>query len=103
MYAILETGGKQYRVSAGQSIKLEKLEADAGSTLHFDRILMIGNGEESTVGTPLVEGAKVLVEIEKHGRHQKIQIIKFKRRKHQMKRQGHRQDFTQVKVKEIIV
>jgi len=101
MYAILESGGKQYRVVEGQSIKLEKLDVDAGNMIDFDRILMIGDGEQSQLGMPVVAGAKVVAEVEKHGRHDKIQILKFKRRKHHMKRMGHRQDYTQVKITRI--
>lgn len=101
MYAILESGGKQYRVVEGQSIKLEKLDVDAGNTVDFDRILMIGNGEQSQVGAPVVAGAKVVAQVEKHGRHDKVKILKFRRRKHHMKRMGHRQDYTQVKITSI--
>jgi large subunit ribosomal protein L21 len=101
MYAILESGGKQYRVTEGQSIRLEKLEADAGSTVNFDRVLMIGDGEQFQIGAPLLTGAIVVAEVEKHGRADKVRILKFRRRKHHMKRQGHRQYFTQVKVKAI--
>ncbi|OGT52437.1 MAG: 50S ribosomal protein L21 [Gammaproteobacteria bacterium RIFCSPHIGHO2_12_FULL_42_13] len=98
MYAIIETGGKQYRVAEGQVLTLEKLEVEAGSTVDFDRVLALGIGEKLTVGAPLVTGAKVTAEVIKHGRAEKIRIIKFRRRKHHMKRQGHRQYFTQVKV-----
>ena len=103
MYAIIESGGKQYRVTEGQSIKLEKLDVDAGGTINFDRVLMIGDGENSSIGAPMVTGAKVVAEVEAHGRHKKIKILKFKRRKHHMKQQGHRQDYTQVKVTQIAV
>lgn len=101
MYAILESGGKQYRVMEGQSIKLEKLAVDAGNMIDFDRILMIGNGEHSQFGAPVVTGAKVTAEVEKHGRHDKVKILKFRRRKHHMKRMGHRQEYTQVKITRI--
>ena len=98
MYAIIETGGKQYRVAEGQLLKVEKLEIEAGNTVNFDRVLMIGSGETMKVGAPLVDGAKVSAEVIKHGRADKIRIIKFRRRKHHMKHQGHRQYYTQVKI-----
>jgi large subunit ribosomal protein L21 len=103
MYAIIETGGKQYRVAEGQLLKIEKLEADAGNTVDFDRVLMVGEGENMRVGAPLVAGAKVVAEVVKHGRADKIRIIKFRRRKHHMKRQGHRQYFTEVKIVKVAV
>ncbi|OGT49066.1 MAG: 50S ribosomal protein L21 [Gammaproteobacteria bacterium RIFCSPHIGHO2_12_FULL_38_11] len=98
MYAIIETGGKQYRVAQGQTLTIEKLEADAGSTIDFDRVLMVGEGETIKFGAPLVTGAKVVAEVLKHGRADKIRIIKFRRRKHHMKSAGHRQYYTQVKI-----
>ena len=98
MYAIIETGGKQYRVAQGQLLKIEKLEVDTGATVDFDRVLMVGE----KVGTPLVAGAKVTAEVVKHGRADKIRIIKFRRRKHHMKRQGHRQYYTEVKITAIV-
>lgn len=98
MYAIIETGGKQYRVAQGQLLTIEKLEADAGSTIDFDRVLMIGEGEQIKFGAPLLTGAKVVAEVVKHGRADKIRIIKFRRRKHHMKSAGHRQYYTQVKI-----
>ena len=101
MYAIIETGGKQYRVAEGQTLKIEKLEVEAGHTVDFDRVLMVGEGESARVGAPLVDGAKVVAEVLEHGRADKIRIIKFKRRKHQMKRQGHRQYYTQVKIMKV--
>jgi large subunit ribosomal protein L21 len=101
MYAIIETGGKQYRVAEGQTLKVEKLEAEAGHTVDFDRVLMIGEGETARIGAPLIDGAKVVAEVLKHGRADKIRIIKFRRRKHHMKRQGHRQYYTQVKITKV--
>ncbi len=101
MYAIIETGGKQYRVAEGQTLKIEKLEVEAGHTVDFDRVLMVGEGESARVGAPLVDGAKVVAEVLKHGRADKIRIIKFRRRKHHMKRQGHRQYYTQVKITKV--
>lgn len=98
MYAIIESGGKQYRVAEGEILKVEKLEAEAGNTVDFDRVLMVGEGESVQFGAPLIEGATVSAEILKHGRADKIRIIKFRRRKHHMKRAGHRQYYTQVKI-----
>ncbi|MCL1482629.1 MAG: 50S ribosomal protein L21 [Marinobacter sp.] len=97
MYAVIVSGGKQHRVKEGETLKLEKLEVETGSNIEFDRVLLIANGDDVNVGAPVVEGAKVTAEVVSHGRHDKIQIIKFRRRKHSMKRQGHRQWFTEVK------
>lgn len=98
MYAVIKSGGKQYRVEEGQTLKLEKLEIPTGETIEFDEVLLVAEGDDFTVGAPLVEGAKVSAEIVDHGRAKKINIIKFRRRKHSMKRQGHRQWFTEVKI-----
>ena len=98
MYAVIETGGKQHRVVEGEHIKVEKIEAETGSTIDFDRILMVGEGKSIKVGTPAVDGAKVSAEVVQHGRGEKVTIVKFKRRKHHMKRQGHRQWFTEIKI-----
>ncbi|GGO88291.1 50S ribosomal protein L21 [Marinobacterium nitratireducens] len=98
MYAVIVSGGKQYRVQEGQTLKLEKLQAELGSSVEFDRVLLVGNGDDVKVGAPVVDGAKVTAEVVEHGRGAKVQILKFKRRKHHMKRQGHRQWFTQVKI-----
>ncbi|EWH00138.1 50S ribosomal protein L21 [Halomonas sp. BC04] len=98
MYAVIKSGGKQYRVQEGQTLKLEKLEVPTGETIEFDQVLLVADGEDVTVGAPLVDGAKVAAEIVSHGRGEKIRIIKFRRRKHSMKRQGHRQWFTEVKI-----
>ncbi|MGM0615623.1 50S ribosomal protein L21 [Halomonas sp. CH40] len=98
MYAVIKSGGKQYRVQEGQTLKLEKLEIPTGETIEFDEVLLVADGDDVTVGAPLVEGAKVSAEIVDHGRAKKINIIKFRRRKHSMKRQGHRQWFTEVKI-----
>ena len=98
MYAVIVSGGKQYRVQEGQTLKLEKLAAEQGANVEFDRVLLVGNGDDIKVGAPVVEGAKVSAEVVSHGRHEKIKIIKFRRRKHHMKRAGHRQWFTEVKI-----
>lgn len=101
MYAIIESGGKQYRVTEGQIVTIEKLEAEAGSAVDFDRVLMIGEGESARFGAPIVEGATVSGEVVQQGRANKIKIIKFRRRKHHMKQMGHRQYVTQVKITKI--
>ena len=98
MYAVILTGGKQYRVSQGDILKIETLPIGAGETFHFNKVLMRGAGEQVEIGSPYLEGAQVSAIVMSHGRHKKIQIIKFKRRKHHMKRQGHRQNYTQVKI-----
>lgn len=98
MYAVIKSGGKQYRVQEGQTLKLEKIEVPTGESIDFDEVLLVGNDDEVKVGAPLVEGAKVSAEIVSHGRGDKVTIIKFRRRKHSMKRQGHRQWFTEVKI-----
>jgi len=98
MYAVIVTGGKQYKVAEGEYLKIEKLEEATGNSITFDRVLLVGNGEDVKIGAPVVEGAKVTAEVVNQGRHDKIRIIKFRRRKHSMKRQGHRQWFTEVKI-----
>lgn len=98
MYAVIKSGGKQYRVQEGQTLKLEKLEVATGETLELDQVLLVADDDDVKVGAPLVEGAKVTAEVVSHGRGEKVKIIKFRRRKHQMRRQGHRQWFTEVKI-----
>lgn len=99
MYAVIEAGGKQHRVSEGETLKLEKIkDVEAGSTVDFDRVLLLANEGDVKVGAPVVDGAKVTAEVIGHGRHDKVKIIKFRRRKHSMKRQGHRQWYTEVKI-----
>ncbi|WP_027848168.1 50S ribosomal protein L21 [Marinospirillum minutulum] len=98
MYAVIKSGGKQYRVKEGQTLKLEKLEVATGETINFDEVLLTSDGENIQVGAPLVAGAKVTAEVIDHGRGDKVTIIKFRRRKHHMKRQGHRQWYTEVKI-----
>lgn len=98
MYAVIKTGGKQYRVSEGDVLKVEKLDVEQGSTIDFDEVLMVANGDDIKIGAPIVEGSKVSATIEEHGRGKKIDIIKFKRRKHHMKRMGHRQAYTKLKI-----
>ena len=94
MYAVIKTGGKQYRVKEGDTLRVEKLGVDEGETYEFDQVLAIGDGEELTVGSPTVEGGVVSATVKAHGRHNKIKVVKFKRRKNYLRRQGHRQHYT---------
>ncbi|BCD96423.1 50S ribosomal protein L21 [Marinagarivorans cellulosilyticus] len=98
MYAVIVSGGKQHRVEEGEVLRLEKIEAETGATISFDQVLMVANGEDVKIGTPVVGGATVEAEVVAHGRGEKVTIIKFRRRKHSMKRQGHRQWYTEVKI-----
>lgn len=98
MYAVIESGGKQHRVEEGEVLQLEKFEAATGDKVKFDKILLVGEGESVKIGTPYVEGSQVEAEVLKQGRGEKIKIIKFNRRKHYKKTQGHRQLFTEVKI-----
>lgn len=101
MYAIIATGGKQYKVEVGQTLKIEKLEVLNSDPIVFDKVLLVAEGDSIQIGTPYLTGATVIAEIIKQGRAKKIEIIKFKRRKHQMKHQGHRQYYTEIKIQEI--
>jgi large subunit ribosomal protein L21 len=98
MYAVIQTGGKQYRVSEGATVRVEKLVADEGSTVELDKVLMVADGDAVQVGTPYLAGGKVTAEVKAHGRGKKVQIVKFRRRKHYLKRQGHRQWYTELKI-----
>ncbi len=98
MYAVIEAGGKQHRVIQGETLKLEKIEAATGETIEFDKVLLVGTGEDVKIGKPVVDGSKVTAEVVAHGRHKKIKIVKFNRRKHYRKETGHRQWFTEVKI-----
>lgn len=98
MYAVFQSGGKQHRVSEGQTLRLEKLDVETGANVEFDSVLMVANGEEITIGAPLVAGGKVTAEVVKHGRGDKVKIVKFRRRKHSRKQMGHRQWFTELKI-----
>ncbi len=101
MYAVILSGGKQYRVQEGDVLKLETLPAEVGSTVNFDKVLMVGEGESIKVGRPYLEGGSVSATVVSHGRHEKVRIIKFRRRKHHEKWQGHRQNYTEVKITQI--
>jgi len=98
MYAVIKTGGKQYRVAAGEKIKVEQIAADVGQEIVLDQVLAVGSGAELKVGTPLVSGASVKATVVAHGKHDKVTIFKMRRRKHYQKRQGHRQQFTELLV-----
>lgn len=98
MYAVIETGGKQYRVAVGDSLRVEKLEQEEGSEVILTRVLMVGNGESMQVGKPLLDGAQVTAIVNAQARGDKIRIFKMRRRKHYRKRQGHRQHFTELKI-----
>jgi len=98
MYAVIQTGGKQYKVAEGDVLKIEKLEEEAGNEISFDSVLLINDDSGLKVGTPNLDGAKVTATVKSQGRHKKVNIIKFKRRKHQMKKMGHRQYYTEVQI-----
>jgi large subunit ribosomal protein L21 len=98
MYAVIKTGGKQYRVAAGDTIKVERLSADVGHDVKIDQVVAIGNGADLVVGAPLVAGASVVASVVGHGRHPKVRIFKMHKRKHYRKSQGHRQSFTEIKI-----
>lgn len=101
MYAVIETGGKQYRINEGDVIRVEKLAADVGSNIGFDRVLMVGQGDQVRVGTPLVDGASVTGTVVEQDRGRKIIVFKMKRRKNYRRKQGHRQDYTGVRIEKI--
>ncbi|HET9113143.1 MAG: 50S ribosomal protein L21 [Burkholderiales bacterium] len=98
MYAVIKTGGKQYRIVAGEKIKVEQIPADVGSEIVLDQVFMLADGSDIKVGTPLVNGAKVTATIISHGRHDKVRIFKMRRRKHYQKHQGHRQNYTEIQI-----
>jgi large subunit ribosomal protein L21 len=98
MYAIIKTGGKQYRVQAGLKLKIEQIPADVGSELVIDQVLMIADGENISMGKPLLSGASVVAKVLEQGRHDKVRIFKMRRRKHYQKHQGHRQNYTEIEI-----
>jgi len=98
MYAVIKTGGKQYKVAAGEKIKVELLSADVGQEVTLDQVLAIGSGQDMSFGSPLLSGASVVAKVVSHGRHDKVRIFKMRRRKHYQKRQGHRQGFTELEI-----
>ena len=101
MYAVIETGGKQHRVEEGETLDIEKLEAATGDKVDFDNVLMVADGDKIEVGAPYVSGSKVSAEVVSHGRGDKVKIIKFSRRKHYRRQQGHRQWYTRIKITKI--
>jgi len=101
MYAVIKTGGKQYKVQKDETLKVEKLDVDLGEKIEFDQVLMVANNDDVKVGSPYVNGSKVVAEVLGHGRGKKIMVLKFRRRKQYLKRQGHRQDFTEIKITDI--
>ena len=98
MYAVIKTGGKQYRVAAGEKIKVEQIAADVGQEIVLDQVLAVGTGAELKIGTPLVSGASVKATVVPQGKHDKVRIFKLRRRKHYIKHQGHRQQFTELQI-----
>lgn len=98
MYAVIKTGGKQYRVEQGDLLKIEKLEVATGETVEFDQVLLVADGDKVSVGQPLLSGATVTAEVVEQSRHAKIRIVKFRRRKHYRKQAGHRQWYTAVRI-----
>ena len=102
MYAVIKTGGKQYKVAPGEKLKVETIPADVGAQIVLDQVLMVGDGESVRVGQPTVAGATVKATVVSHGRGEKLQIFKMRRRKNYHKHQGHRQDFTELKIDGIV-
>jgi large subunit ribosomal protein L21 len=98
MYAVIKTGGKQYRIQVGEKLKIEQLQVENGSELVIDQVLMVADGDKVSVGTPLVNGAKVNATVLGQGRHDKVRIFKMRRRKHYQKHQGHRQNYTEIQI-----
>ena len=102
MYAVIKSGGKQYRVESGAKLRLEALAADVGANVSFDQVLLVGSGDAVKVGAPLVSGALVKATVLGHGRGEKVKIFKLRRRKHYIKNQGHRQNYTEVRIDDIV-
>lgn len=98
MYAVIQTGGKQYRVAAGERLRVEKLPVAAGAEIELDQVLLVADGDDIQIGQPFLTGRSVRALVRGHGRAKKVKIIKFRRRKHYMKRQGHRQYFTELEI-----
>ena|ERR1700741_1106411 len=102
MYAVIKSGGKQYRVESGKQVRVEALAADVGSAIAFEEVLLVGSGDSVKVGAPLVSGAQVKATVVAHGRGDKVKIFKLRRRKHYQKSQGHRQNYTEVRIDDIV-
>ena len=101
MYAVIATGGKQYRVEEGDSLRVERLDAEEGAEIELDRVLLVGDGDQVTIGRPFVEAGKVAATVKGHGRSRKIKVVKFKRRKNYLRRHGHRQSYTELEIRSI--
>jgi large subunit ribosomal protein L21 len=101
MYAVIATGGKQYRVTKDATLRVEKLNAEPGATVEFGEVLLLGQGADVKLGTPLLKGSKVIATVVRHGKGEKVSIVKFRRRKHYLRQKNHRQPFTEVKVTDI--
>ncbi len=101
MYAVIATGGKQYKVSKGETLRVEKLDGDEGATVKLDKVLMVADGDKVSVGTPMLDKASVTAKIKAQGRGDKVEIIKFRRRKHSRRQMGHRQSYTEIEVTDI--
>ncbi len=102
MYAVIKTGGKQYKVAAGEKLKIEQIPAEVGQEITLDQVLAVGEGDQIKFGQPLVSGASVSATVLSQGRHDKVKIFKMRRRKHYQKRQGHRQNYTEVRIDAIL-
>ena len=102
MYAVIKSGGKQYRVESGVQVRVEALDAEVGAAVAFEEVLLLGSGDAVSVGAPLVAGAKVTATVVSHGRGEKVRIFKLRRRKHFQKSQGHRQSYTEVRINDIL-
>jgi large subunit ribosomal protein L21 len=98
MYAVIKTGGKQYKVSKGETLKVEKIAADEGAKVELDQVLMVVDGDDVKIGSPLVKGGKVTAKVKSQGRGNKVEIVKFRRRKHHRKQMGHRQSYTELEI-----
>ena len=101
MYAVIATGGKQYRVEEGDCLRVERLDAEEGAEIELDRVLLVGDGDEVTIGRPFVESGRVAATVRSHGRSKKVMVVKFKRRKNYLRRRGHRQGYTELEIKSI--
>jgi large subunit ribosomal protein L21 len=102
MYAVVKTGGKQYKVAPGEKLKVEQIPADVGAEVILDQVLLVGEGESVRLGQPIVAGATVKATVVSHGRHAKVKIFKMRRRKHYQKHQGHRQNYTELRIETIV-
>ena len=102
MYAVVKTGGKQYKVAAGEKLKVEQIPADVGAQVVLDQVLLVGEGDDVRLGQPVLAGATVTATVVAHGRHDKVRIFKMRRRKHYQKHQGHRQNYTELKIDSIV-